>query len=630
MAPPTPALLGLPHLWLSAYARVALVVLLCAAAGYPLARRATGWALRAPLSVISGAAVVSAGAALLGWAHLFRGAAVLLLGAAVVVASTALLAGDLRRRSPRLRRPRLGVLVAGGLLAVAVLGFSVLTLYSYFGYDSTSYHLPMAQSLIDNQRLVDDPSVLYSFFPQANEALFAVCLLLSDNPVVTHGFEYALFVSAIALVATWFVTTGRSAAGALAAGALMLASPMAMHLGTTSMVEPWILAMLSAALVTGLLVIEDRATDRRGAWLVIGVCAGAAAAAKYTGIVGAAVVVVAILLGAGRSRLGRAEVGLAVAGALAMVLPWYAKPIVATGDPLYPYLTSILGNRAGHFNQAGIEAFQSSAHDYVDGWRGYLQVQLDAFQAKGYYEIHAGLQPLSPLIFVGFGGLLLRSLTRSRVFVAAAASSGALVLLWLVSTPDQRYPVAMIGLLGLTAGLLVDEVWGALGPRIDRRVALLLAPVLVAATVSESILFVKQKVDADGWPAQTAAADDAYLAKLVSCYHGVQYLNTSLPAGYTAYELRCEEVRFYARGTLLGARWGPDSWDTVVSPDWVIHDPNAVADQLRGRGIGYLVTPAQGTDVDFIENSRRFEVVYSEPPGPGVGALVFRVLPPPA
>ena len=71
--------------------------------------------------------------------------------------------------------------VSVAVLLAALLGFSLLTLYppSDLSYDTTLYHLPLARDLVHHHGLVYDPFVRYSFFPQANESLFAVTMLLS-------------------------------------------------------------------------------------------------------------------------------------------------------------------------------------------------------------------------------------------------------------------------------------------------------------------------------------------------------------------------------------------------------------------------------------------------------------------
>ncbi len=64
-------------------------------------------------------------------------------------------------------------------LGAVLVAVSVLVLYPSTAFDAPSYHLPLARDLVRQHGLVYDPFVRYSFFPQANEAMFAVMMLFS-------------------------------------------------------------------------------------------------------------------------------------------------------------------------------------------------------------------------------------------------------------------------------------------------------------------------------------------------------------------------------------------------------------------------------------------------------------------
>ena len=63
-----------------------------------------------------------------------------------------------------------------------------------------------------------DPYVRYSFFPQANEAMFAVMLLLTHNPAASAALEFSVLALGALTVPLWFLGSGRRVGAGLVAG----------------------------------------------------------------------------------------------------------------------------------------------------------------------------------------------------------------------------------------------------------------------------------------------------------------------------------------------------------------------------------------------------------------------------
>jgi len=80
------------------------------------------------------------------------------------------------------------------------------------------------------------------------------------------------------------------------------------------------------------------------------VCAGLAAGTKHIGAAAAAVLALGLAAFPPRSdpsvRGGLRAAGLFALVAAGVAAPWYVRSLVLTGDPVYPFLTAVLGNPA--------------------------------------------------------------------------------------------------------------------------------------------------------------------------------------------------------------------------------------------------------------------------------------------
>ena len=69
-------------------------------------------------------------------------------------------------------------LILGVLCALFFLPYFLLPLYPPTAFDATMYHLPFAKAYAQNHSLVFLPFIRFSFFPQINEMLFSLMLIL--------------------------------------------------------------------------------------------------------------------------------------------------------------------------------------------------------------------------------------------------------------------------------------------------------------------------------------------------------------------------------------------------------------------------------------------------------------------
>ena len=110
-----------------------------------------------------------------------------------------------------------------GVLCVFFLPYFLLPLYPPTAFDATMYHLPSAIAYAQNHSLVFLPLVRFSLFPQINEMLFPLVLILSDD-VSAHLVQF-LMMGLVALgLYAWGQRLFNSRVSCWAAGTLAFKS----------------------------------------------------------------------------------------------------------------------------------------------------------------------------------------------------------------------------------------------------------------------------------------------------------------------------------------------------------------------------------------------------------------------
>ena len=303
--------------------------------GYPVCRRILRGPAAPLLTLMVGMALFGLLVSLLSWLRIFRGMSIAIVGVAAAGVSLHYLRSDLagwRRRLLGAWPPSIPVLAAFTVLVGALVFFSALTVYPVTAFDATSYHLPLARDLVQNHGLVYEPFDRYSFFPQANESMFAVMLLMSKSVLGPAALEFGMLAVAVLLLPLWFLGSGRGLAGGLTCGADRALKPGAdprRHRPVRRRVDDGLRARGAA----------DRARGRRGTGGAVAsgwrwpACCSAKRRRPSTW---------RSALRCRRDRRSRRGGVLALllesdpgrrAGFLVIALPWYAWTIHTTGDP---------------------------------------------------------------------------------------------------------------------------------------------------------------------------------------------------------------------------------------------------------------------------------------------------------
>ena len=251
-----------------------------------------------------------------------------ILGVATIVCArelsslTKTLGASLRRRPGR----TLGI---GAGCLILFLPYALLGLYppDETSFDALMYHLAVAKLYLEHHGFVFAPHVHFSLFPQLNEMLFTLMLVLFDDVAARLISSLVLAVLIIAVFAWGYQLFSRRVG--YWASAILLGIPIIVWLGSTAYVDIALTLFATMAVYSSWNWLQSRAQQ----WLILAaIFAGCASGTKFSGLFFVGILAIVICFYGFRNRQ-YAAAPLFVAIAAAIAAPWYARSVYYTGNP---------------------------------------------------------------------------------------------------------------------------------------------------------------------------------------------------------------------------------------------------------------------------------------------------------
>lgn len=528
-----------------------------------------------------GLAVLAQAALALAFVDLLRAPLLAVLAAAALVAGRREWAAAPELLA-RLRGAPRGLLLAGGALVAAA---TVMAAYPPAAFDEVVYHLPMARAYAASGGLEVLPQLRFPVFPALAEVLQAALLPFGGDRA-THG------ASLVATVATGLLLLAYPVSGRLAqetgwlAAAAWAGSPIVVYLAGTGYVEP-LLALWSTA---ALLAVDRWRRGEGAGWCALAAAfAGCAAATKYLGLLTVAFVAAEVMV-VGWAR-ARRELGVFVVVAALVAAPTYVRLWWLTGNPTFPFYSGVFGSSEWDAD----ELLGSRGVERVASLGTHLWDVVARRERTGH------LPPFTPLL-PAYGALALAVAVAGR---GAARRAALFAFAFLLLAPvHAHYLVMVLPALALAGAAAVR--WLRTGA--PRR----LAAAAALALVAPGPLYAAAWVWRFGPPPASEAARERYLAEQIPLLPALRAVERRAGAGYVAYALWGESLRYHARGTLVGEVAGPHRYHLLLAR---AGDPAAVAATMRGLGVSYLILPV-GSSAAFGVGSpaweERFGLVFAD------------------
>lgn len=437
---------------------------------------------------------------LLGITGLLAGATGRAITIALAAAGLAILAHQLRagRTAPGTNEPPRNRWAGPLSLVIPSIGAAILLVAAssppgwlwdseFGGYDALSYHLQLPQEWLLSGRIWPVEHNVYSYLPGYIESAFVHLAVMTGAPAryMADGSGYGLLAgdgsraiacqnlaAGLALISAWLTTrwaraglaelgfSGRAASmAAAAAGALVILTPWVQVTGSLAYNETGVLAMFAAALIAaGDRALHPAARTALAAWFV-----GVACGLKPTALLMAAPPV-ALMLAVTvppKDWWKLAAPGI-LAGAAALA-PWLIRNALASGNPVFPALSSIFGT--GHWTAEQVDRFARGHHfqgSFLDALRLlFLPDPTDPAGPRHRGLLHPQWGLFAPLILLSAVPALAIRRTRGAAVILVSALLLQLIA-WLLTTHIQsRFLMPMLipgaGLLALAAAPLRDR-----------------------------------------------------------------------------------------------------------------------------------------------------------------------------
>ncbi|MCH8979400.1 MAG: glycosyltransferase family 39 protein, partial [Armatimonadetes bacterium] len=417
-----------------------------------------------------------------------------------------------------------GALAVVGLLAlVAVLAPSLAA-----DWDSIAYHLAVPKLWLQQGQIHYVQGIHQSNFPAAVDNLF-IWGLKWGGQSGAKAFSLMIYVfgclSLFGLARRWY---SRSAGWWAAIGFAGI-PVVAWESGTAYIdVAHGLFAGLGVLYAMAAFVKADEA--RRNGLVLAGLCLGFAMGTKYTGVqMLVAVAVVLGLTGLIAKKVGDGIKAKLVVGLIAVLIacPWYIKTASFTGNPVFPFFSSVLGGKDWDPWRAEVyTAEQQSFGVGKDDLLGIGGAILGLGYQPGRYTnpmpTEGGGLPFGALGFAallgGVAACACGRLRREEKMVLAAVGIG--FLMWFVLSQQSRYlTMLVIPLAVLGAGVVGRVRWGP----------------VVAAGVCVQIAVTAYMIDRlqtkNQLPVVTGkVTEDLYLSELLPFYPSAVTINY-LPEG---------------------------------------------------------------------------------------------------
>ncbi|MEO8286762.1 MAG: glycosyltransferase family 39 protein [Chloroflexota bacterium] len=487
-----------------------------------------------------------------------------------------------------------------------------LPLYPPTSFDATMYHLAAARVYVEHHQVAFDPYLRFPLFPQTNEMLSALMLLLYDD-IAAQLVQFLMVLLIAVGLCGWGLRLFSLRVG-IWAGALWLSNPLVLAVGSTGLID----GGLALFICMSIYALFNWLTTKNRKWLVLSaIFAGLGSGSKYSALFFVGVLALVALYVAIRERRWTYPV-MFVAIAVAVAAPWYLRSFYYTHNPVEPFFSQVFGYHT--WNEADM---QGQLKDWtLKGMGKDLNALLLLPWNLAQYQGRFGND--LPLLTIYFWLLPLTLLAafRNRYIRWLLLLVGAFTLFWFYSAQIQRYLLPVVPALILATVAAVDLSLSWL--RLPRRepLARLVTAVGLVLCVAPGWLFAGARVEARGHVPVTVAQRDAYLQASLPAYITHRWLSGVCDSGCTLYGLYDEDMAYFTVGDFLGNTFGPARFSDIVGEADTGDDLYRALSRL---GAQYFLVTEHRKDVTLPNDAsfqRHFKAVFRDA---AAGVMVYKL-----
>jgi 4-amino-4-deoxy-L-arabinose transferase-like glycosyltransferase len=510
-----------------------------------------------------------------GLAHLLTRTVILLLFtiiAFLVWPSLLELARDAARLRQRLRSARPWFY---GIILVLLSPLLLLPLYPPIQWDATSYHLAAARIYVNSHALVFTPYLRFPVFPQLNEMLFSLMLLLYDDITAQLVQFLMMWLVAIALYA-WGQRAFRREVG-LWSGVLWLSNPLVLWLGASAYID----VGLTMFVVLAAYSFFNWYQFRKASWLVLSALFfGFAAGSKYLALFPLALFGLFLLYWAAKERRFREVIAFTVIVA-AVASPWYIRNLYYTGNPVWPYFGPKFGY--GIWSAEDLKGQLQEQTSYGAGKTLIALIMLPWNVVFHGALFHADLS-ISPAYSLALP-LYLMGAWRNKYLRAVFLVAVLYSLFWFSTVQILRYLLLALPFFSLAAAAAGEPIVSRLSnlrrPLISRAVTGGICVLLLSLGWYRAARSVPRSL-----PPFTAIRRSDFLRQALPLYPGYEFLNHAADGNYSIYALGGSNMAYFAGTRFMGDWFGPARYSSVLNK---LSEPEELYRHLRSLSADYFL-----------------------------------------
>jgi 4-amino-4-deoxy-L-arabinose transferase-like glycosyltransferase len=477
---------------------------------------------------------------------------------------------------PSLPKPHAMVLIAAGV--IAILGATSLAAF----YDQWNYHLAFPFQWLREGGIFIYPRHDFSYFP-ANMGLLYVYGLAAGGgwtAQLIHFWMAALSVAAVGWLAGRFLASS----GAVAA-VMFAATPGVIELASVAGADLGVAAFFLCAWMAVLRATDGSEKARRW-FLLTGLFVGLMVGCKYLAIPLLAIpfgLVLPLLIrstnNAGHPAVASFNALVVVTSAAILIWsPWAVRNLVATGDPVYPYLSG-----------SGIASNVPVNHDATElaegiggfGWKRNRSLYAATLGSLEYRDVGGRMGPLYVWLMPLWLIQLIRGKAsrRERIFFLSLL----LGVVGAAAVPSVgRYLIPLVAACAVGCGVAFRRLTIGLGKGWTTILNTTLFVVLVGNLNPFPLTHLARQIGVTLGVVEEAD----FLRTYVSHYPAIQYINSELPTDAVIYLLAESRSYEIERHLLLE---DPASIPLVVEIAESSQSTEQMVEQFRALGVTHIL-----------------------------------------
>ena len=420
--------------------------------------------------------------------------------------------------------PGWGVTIAATSVGLLLWALFLQTLWPAVSWDANVYHLTVPRLWAEHGGFRPIPFNVYSNWPLNTELLFLVAMLLRDY-LLAKLVHFLLGVLALAAV-YWIVRRNAGPLYGWFAAALLLCNQVVLAEIRVAYVDlAFAFFFFTAFLALHTALQQDRLSPRF--LVVVGLLSGVLAGVKLTAVV--AVLCLAAVLTLEWRRGNQARSGLfrslivLVLPSLVVLLAWFVKSWILTGNPVYPFLYGVFGgpNWSEELGKMLRDWQQSIGMgrglvDYL-----LLPIRVILMGGLGYEHFEGQIHPLW-LVWIPLSiGMSRKSdLVRRCLWIA-----GLYFVSWSLTSQQMRLLIPVLPFLATAAACSIAELFSWMERRTGRRWLQILVPTVIVLLVAQS----GGGFLAGGWRLAGVYLNEGAAVREVAVHPVYRWINETLP-----------------------------------------------------------------------------------------------------